>query len=33
VKECVVIVFSYLLMVIRFIKDVIEVLGYYDCGF
>jgi hypothetical protein len=32
-KECVVIAFSYLLMVVRFIKDVIEVLGYCDCGF
>jgi hypothetical protein len=32
-KECVVNAFSYLLMIITFLKDVIEVLGYYDCGF
>jgi len=32
VKECVVIAFSYLLMIITLLKDGIEVLGYYDYG-
>jgi len=32
VKEWVVIAFSYSLMIIKFLKDVIEVLGYYDYG-